>query len=203
MDKIKLNELKLKGKRLTLTTFGIAAFILVFWYLFFSEKDNHLNLVVDNRINVTPEQIQSIKAIGEWEFLSVSCEELVDTVRKGLIYDDQLVRIYFGTMRLGINLHQVKPGWIHVSGDSIEVTLPPVGLLDRDFIDEARTKAFYESGDWTSKDREALYLKAHRQMLNHGLTPQNKEKARLNAELQFRRMMQAMGYNHVSIRFEE
>jgi hypothetical protein len=203
MNTIRINELKIKGKRLTLATFGIAAFILVFWYLFFSEKDNHLNFVVDHKIDVTPEQIQSIKAIGEWEFLSVSCEELVDTIRKGIFSDDHLVRIYFGTMRLGINLHQVKPGWMHVDGDSIEVTLPPVGLLDRDFIDEARTKAFYESGKWTAKDREALYQKAYRQMLSHGLTQQNMENARLNAKTQFRRMMQAMGYNYVSIRFEE
>lgn len=198
-----LNELKLKGKRLTLATFGVAAFILVFWYIFFSEKDNHLHYVVENQINVTPEQIQSIKAIGEWEFLSVSCEELVDTIRKGLLSDDQLVRIYFGTMRFGINLHQARPGWMHVSGDSIEVTLPPIILLDQEFIDEARTKAFYESGNWKAKDREALYRKAHLQMLSHGLTQQNIENAQINAKTQFRRMLQAMGYNHVSIRFEE
>ena len=179
----------------------LLAIILVLWWLLFTEKDNHLSLEVNSDINVTPEQIQRIKAIGEWEFLSISDEELVDTVRKGLFKDDQLVRIYYGTLRLGVNLQHVKDGWIKTQGDSISVTLPKVGLLDEHFIDEARTKAFYESGKWTPKDREALYHKAHRQMKAHCLTPQNLKSAENNADTQFRRMMKAMGYNNITIRF--
>ncbi len=181
----------------------LVAIILVLWWLLFTEKDNHLSLEVNSDINVTPEQIQRIKAIGEWEFLSISDEELVDTVRKGLFKDDQLVRIYYGTLRLGVNLQHVKDGWIKTQGDSISVTLPKVGLLDEQFIDEARTKAFYESGKWTPKDREALYHKAHRQMKAHCLTPQNLKSAENNADTQFRRMMKAIGYNNIIIRFEQ
>ena len=180
----------------------LLAIILVLWWLLFTEKDNHLSLEVNSDINVTPEQIQRIKAIGEWEFLSISDEELVDTIRKGLFKDDQLVRIYYGTLRLGVNLQHVKDGWIKTQGDSISVTLPKVGLLDEQFIDEARTKAFYESGKWTPKDREALYPKARRQMKAHCLTPQNLKSAENNADTQFRRMMKAMGYNNIIIRFE-
>ena len=179
----------------------LLAIILVLWWLLFTEKDNHLSLEVNSDINVTPEQIQRIKAIGEWEFLSISDEELVDTVRKGLFKDDQLVRIYYGTLRIGVNLQHVKDGWIKTQGDSVSVTLPKVGLLDEHFIDEARTKAFYESGKWTPKDREALYHKAHRQMKAHCLTPQNLKSAENNADTQFRRMMKAMGYNNITIRF--
>ena len=179
----------------------LLAIILVLWWLLFTEKDNHLSLEVNSDINVTPEQIQRIKAIGEWEFLSISDEELVDTVRKGLFKDDQLVRIYYGTLRLGVNLQHVKDGWIKTQGDSVSLTLPKVGLLDEHFIDEARTKAFYESGKWTPKDREALYHKARRQMKAHCLTPQNLKSAENNADTQFRRMMKAMGYNNITIRF--
>ncbi len=181
----------------------LAAIILVLWWLLFTEKDNHLSLEVNSDINVTPEQIQRIKAIGEWEFLSISDEELVDTVRKGLFKDDQLVRIYYGTLRIGVNLQHVKDGWIKTQGDSVSVTLPKVGLLDEQFIDEARTKAFYESGKWTPNDREALYHKARRQMKAHCLTPQNLKSAENNADTQFRRMMKAMGYNNIIIRFEQ
>ena len=84
---------------------------------------------MNSDINVTPEQIQRIKAIGEWEFLSISDEELVDTVRKGLFKDDQLVRIYYGTLRLGVNLQHVKDGWIKTQGDSVSVTLPMARFL--------------------------------------------------------------------------
>lgn len=165
-------------------------------------EETEVGIDVDNRINITPEQIESIKAIGEWEFLSIANEELVDTVRKGFFSDDHLVRIYYGTVRLGINMHQVEPGWIKTSGDSISVTLPPIVLLSRDFIDEARTKSFHESGRWKPADREALYQKAYRQMLKHCMTKENITLARQNGEAQFQRMMKVMGFEHVTIRWK-
>ena len=200
--KLKLGMLRLQSWRLAVWALALVVLIIFLWWLFFAAKDNRLGIEVDQSINITPEQIQSIKAIGEWEFLSVSNEELVDTARKGLFRDDQLVRIYYGTLRLGINMHQVKPGWIQVQGDTVTVTLPKVQLLDRDFIDEARTKAFFESGRWTAADREAMYRKAYRMMLAHCLTPENLRSAENNADMQFRRMMKSMGFNYVKINFE-
>ena len=188
------NNLELVVKALTLV-----AIIIFLWWLLIAEKDNHIGLKVDDDINPTPEQIQSIRDIGQWEFLSISNEELVDTLRRGLIKDDQLVRIYYGTLRLGFDMKDVK---IDVQGDSVTMTLPKVRLLDPDFIDETRTKAFYESGRWSAADREALYNKARRQMMAHALTPQNLQTAADNADVQLRRMMRAMGYKTVIIRFE-
>ena len=151
---------------------------------------------------MTPEQIERIKAIGEWEFLSVAFEEMVDTTRKGFFSDDHLTRIYYGTLRLGVDMQQVGSDWIQVQGDSIEVTLPAIRLLDKNFIDEARTKSFYESGRWKPADREALYQRARQRMLKRGLTKQYIETAQTNGEAQFRQMMLSMGYEHVSIRFK-
>ena len=183
-------------------TVAIIALCLGIW-LILSIKKTEVSVDVDQKINITPEQIESIKAIGEWEFLSIADEEMVDTVRKGIFSDDQLVRIYYGTVRLGINMHQVGPEWIKTSGDSIEVTLPKIGLLDRDFIDEARTKSFHESGRWKPADREALYRKAYQKMLKHCMTKENLHNAQVNGEAQFRHMMQTMGYEHVLIKWEE
>ena len=178
-----------------------AAVVAVVWLLR-SLNRTEVSVAVDEGIDITPEQIESIKAIGQWEFLSVADEELVDTVRRGLLTDDHLVRIYYGTLRLGIDMNDVKPGWIAAQGDSITVQLPAVGLLDEHFIDEARTKSFHESGRWTGADREALYHKARRQMLRHCLTPRNLRAARENGEAQFRNMMRVMGFNHVEILWE-
>lgn len=193
-------------KTLTYIKIGIGAAIAVlliagFFWLKGVAKDNYIDLGSDQAIDLTPTQIQSMKAIGEWEFLSVSAEELVDTVRKRLFSDDELVRIYYGTLRLGVNMHQVEPGWIITNGDSIALKLPKIGLLDKDFIDEARTKPFYESGTWTAQDREALYQKAYRQMLQHCLTKENLKAAENNANQQLRDLMRAMGYKKVSISF--
>jgi hypothetical protein len=181
---------------------ALTAFILVFVWLVFFEKNNTIELGVDDRIGDTPTQIESMRAIGEWEFLSVSNEELVDTVRKGLFSDDHLVRIYYGTLRLGINMHQARPHWLTVSGDTATAVLPKVGLLDKNFIDEARTKSFYESGSWQESDREALYKKAYRMMLQRCMTPTNLKAAEENAEAQFRKMLLALGYKNVIIKFE-
>jgi hypothetical protein len=162
-----------------------------------------VEITADQRIDITPEQIQSIKAIGEWEFLSISDEEMVDTIRKGIFSDDHLVRIYYGTMRLGINLKQVESGWISTNGDTLNIMLPQIALLDKDFIDEARTKSFFESGSWSPKDREAMMRRAYQRMLQRGLTPQNLEAARVNGDAQVRQVMQGMGFKHVKIQYKD
>ena len=156
-------------------------------------KDDHFTLGSDTQINVTPTQIMSIKAIGEWEFLAVNAEELVDTVRKGFFSDDELVRIYYGTLRLGIDMSQLEPEWIEAGGDSVMLMLPKVGLLDTDFIDEARTKPFFESGRWSAEAKEAMYKKAYRQMKAHCLTKENLQAAQANGEEQMRNTGQRRG----------
>lgn len=185
---------------------GLVILILIvagFLWLRQLTKDDHLSIGFNEEIGITPTQIQSIKAIGEWEFLSVSAEELVDTTRKGIFTNDELARIYYGTLRLGVNIHQVKPGWIEAHGDSLTVRLPAVGLLDNDFIDEARTKSFYESGRWKAADREVLYEKAYRMMTLHCLTRENLQAAEANGREQFENMLKAMGYSSVTITFED
>ena len=184
---------------------GIIAVFLVagFFWVQSILKSNHIAFWTDDSIELTPTQIQSIKDIGEWEFLAISTEEMVDTIRKGIFTDDELVRIYYGTLRLGVNMHQVEPGWIQTSGDSITVNLPKIGLLDKDFIDEARTKPFYESGSWKAADKEALYKRAYNNMLRHCLTKENLSAAESNAEQQFRNMMKSMGFNHITITFKK
>ena len=188
--------------KIGLIVIAIVLIIVGFFWLKNLTKNDHIDFGPDEEISITPTQIQSIKAIGEWEFLSVSAEELVDTTRKGLIMSDELARIYYGTLRLGVDMHQVKPGWIKTSGDSITMTLPKIGLLDKDFIDEARTKPFHESGSWSAADREALYKKAYRMMRQHCLTKENLQAAETNGQEQFRNMLQSMGYRHVKITFE-
>ena len=67
---------------------GVSLVIVAVFWLRSCTKGDHLEIGADEAIDATPTQIQSIKAIGEWEFLSVSLEELADTVRKGFFSDD-------------------------------------------------------------------------------------------------------------------
>lgn len=193
--------MKMKYKLAGILVAAIVA-LAVLWWLVSGISQSEVTLDVNQEIDLTPEQITSIEAIGEWELLAIANEELVDTTRKGFFKDDHLVRIYYGTVRLGIDMKNVEQGWLHTVGDSIVVTLPQPGLLDKNFIDEARTKSFFESGKWSHQDRDKLYQKAYRQMLAHCLTPENLRSVRENGEALFTKMMKNMGYERVSVRWK-
>ena len=187
-------------RSITVATAVIVVVLLAVW-IYRSLGDARLEMGADDSIGLTPTQIESIKAVGEWEFLSISTEELVDTTRKRLFSDDHLVRIYYGTLRLGVDMKQVEPGWVKQRNDTLFLTLPKVGLLDKDFIDEARTKSFFESGTWKAEDREALYKQAYRKMTAHCLTPTNLGTAEDNARESFRKLLRSMGYQNIEIKF--
>lgn len=177
--------------------------ILLIWFTgksFF--KNNHVSIETNKEIDITAQVVTSMKDIGEWEFLSVTDEELVDTARKAFLGTDQLVRIYYGTLHLGINMKKVKPGWIKGHKDSVTITLPKVEILDNEFINEARTRSFYESGKWTDADRRKLYEKAYRQMKASCFTPENIKSAEENATHEFQSMLKALGAKNVTVKFE-
>ncbi len=180
----------------------VLSIIGIVWLVVWLNKDNSMEISADRRIDITPAQIVAIQKIGQWEFLAISDEEMVDTINRGFFSDDELVRIYYGTVRLGIDLHHAKPQWIRQEGDSLLVTLPPITLLDRNFIDEARTRSFFESGTWSNEAREAMYKKAYDKMIDRCVTKENIEIARQNARIQFMQLMRTMGFDKVKIVFD-
>ena len=179
--------------------------IIIGGALYWLNKDNTMNMATEEKTTLSPTQVESIEAIGQWEFLAINDEELVDTTRHGFFGDDQLVRIYYGTLRLGIDMKDVKKGWIQTDEkkDSIVCTLPPIRLLDNNFIDEAKTKSFFEEGKWTGADRQAMYDRAYAMMKKRCLTPVNYQTARRNAKQQFKDMFKTMGFTNVRIEFED
>lgn len=148
--------------------------------------------------NNTRTIIEEMREIGQWEFLTINDEELVDTTRRGFFSDSQLVRIYYGTLRLGIEFDKCDADWISVRNDTIVVKLPEIQLLDSLFIDETRSQSFYEQGRWTDKDRKKLYEKARRQMLARCFTKANRQQARKNAEDQLGVFLKRIAINENS-----
>jgi hypothetical protein len=184
----------------TLLWIVLIVVLVVFYY---KSRGNDVTVEVDQKIDVTPNQITALRDIGQWEFLSVSDEEMVDTTRRGLISNDQLIRIYYGTLRLGIDTRKARQDWITTQGDSVFVVLPPVELLDKNFIDEARTQSFFESGKWSDADRARLYKRAYANMRRRCLTRENVTSAEDNALRQFTQMMRNMGFTHVEVKVEQ
>lgn len=198
---MKINKSQNKEERI-LTVITIIVLIVIA-FVILKCGNASVRTTTDGRINITPVQIKQIKDIGQWEFLSIEDEELVDTVSKGFFSDDELIRIYYGTLRLGVDLHKAKEGWITMRGDTVNVLLSSIELLDKDFIDEARTKPFFETGNWSQKDRVSLYEKAYRIMYKRCMTKENMKTAQQNAVSQFKQLINSMGFEHVNIQFEK
>ena len=169
---------------LTLASLCFLAIVGVIVWMGYKIKDDSFTIGYSDKIDDTPTIVEQMKEIGQWEFLSISDEELVDTVRRGFFSDDELVRIYYGTMRLGIDFSQCDEKWIEREGDTIKVDLPPVQPLDENFLDETRTKSFFESGKWTNADRKAMADRAKALMRKRCLTKENMDLAQKNAEAQ-------------------
>lgn len=178
----------------------ILLLVLTIGLLLFRNSD--LSLSNQGKTILSPTQIQSIRNIRQWEFLSINDEELIDTVRHGFFGDDELILIYYGTLRLGIDLEDTQKGWIDYDHDTLTCILPPVKLLDEDFIDEARTQTFFERGKWNAEAHETLYKRAVKAMKQRCLTRQNIESAQHNASTQFYNLFQSMGIKEIRIRFE-
>ncbi len=189
--------------RLILTALTIIAFVVMVITLTVKGTTNEVALTPDNKkIEVTPIQITSVKEIGQWEFLSVSDEELVDSVESRIFgQPKKIVRIYYGTLRLGVDLSKLQDDDVVLRGDTVDVTLPAISLLDNDFIDEAKTKSFYETGTWPQSTRAALFQKAKKQMLARCMTRENVHIAQYNAVEEITRVFKAMGFEYVDVHF--
>ena len=189
--------------RLILTALTIIAFVVMIVTLTVKGTKNEVEMVPDNqKVEVTPIQIKSVQDIGQWEFLSVTDEELVDSVESRILGGQKkIVRIYYGTLRLGVDLSKLGANDVTLRGDTVDVKPPKVELLDPDFIDEARTKSFYESGSWDQGTRAALFKKARQQMLARCLTRDNIHIAQYNAVDEVTRVFKAMGFVYVDVHF--
>ena len=161
--------------------------------------DQHIEVSHNQEISITPVVMESIRNTGQWVFMEIADEELVDTIRHGFFGDDELARVYYGTLRLGFDMQQYKEEWLSVKGDTLIATLPPIGLVDDNFLDEARTRSFYESGKWSEEDRAALAKKAKDKMRQRCLSKSNLASARKSARTQLWTMFSALGFKHIRI----
>ena len=171
--------------------------------LFYFITGNSVGITKSGRTLMTPMQVEWMRAIGEWEFLTVYDEEIVDTVRTGFFGDDELVRIYYGTLRLGVDMGEVDKGWLTARGDAVVATLPAIRLLDEGFIDEARTVSFFESGRWSDESRQRLYRRAAEQMKHRCLSEENLARAERNGVAQVGNVLRSMGFDKVDVKFKK
>ena len=160
------------------------------------------NDAVDKPIEQSPEEIMRLQAIGQWEFLSVEAEELVERHYSGLMSERDLVCIYRGTLRIGVDMRKLPSDWVEMQGRNAILHLPQPSLLDEDFLDESRTTVFFEQGIFRPEERDAMRTEAKDKMKQRAMTTENLSIARRNAEAQFQKLFLAMGYEDVVVEFD-
>ena len=155
------------------------------------------NDAVEKPIEQSPEEIMRLQAIGQWEFLSVEAEELVERHYSGLMSERDLVCIYRGTLRIGVDMRKLPSDWVEMKERSAILHLPQPSLLDENFLDESRTTVFFEQGVFRPEERDAMRTEAKDKMKQRAMTAENLSIARINAEAQFQKLFLAMGYEDV------
>lgn len=181
----------------------VAIALIIGWGIRYCSKSESLTLNQEEHIGVSAEEIERIREIGQWEFLTFNAEEMVDTIERHWYGDKELVRIYPGTLRIGIDLKKASHNWFTIKGDTAFICLPQPTLLDTNFIDEARARTFYEKGKWDAKAQEILYQKARRRLMARALTPQQIEQARRHARTQFANIAYGLGLSACHITFNK
>ena len=159
------------------------------------------NDAVEKPIEQSPEEIVRLQAIGQWEFLSVEAEELVERHYSGLMSERDLVCIYRGTLRI-VDMRKLPSDWVEMKERSAILHLPQPSLLDEDFLDESRTTVFFEQGIFRPEERDAMRTEAKEKMKKRAMTAENLSIARRNAEAQFQKLFLAMGYEDVVVEFD-
>lgn len=160
------------------------------------------NDAVEKPIEQSPEEIMRLQAIGQWEFLSVEAEELVERHYSGLMSERDLVCIYRGTLRIGVDMRKLPSDWVEMKERSAILHLPQPSLLDENFLDESRTTVFFEQGVFRPEERDAMRTEAKDKMKQRAMTAENLSIARRNTEAQFQKLFLAMGYEDVVVEFD-
>lgn len=181
----------------------IAGVVLWGWHVIHTSDRPLMGITHNERIESTPEEILALKDVGEWEFLSVETEELVEHHEPHTFGDTHLVKIYHGRLSLGIDMKDAADDWFRDSLSTAIITLPAITLLDDYFIDEARTVTFYEKGRHNAATKQRLYDKAAEAMMQRALAPTNVSEAQHTAREHFMKLMKPFGYKEVIVRFEE
>lgn len=148
----------------------------------------------------TPSQIEEIRQIGELEVAHFDCEELYEFKREGRIYDDELTKVYYAKLKIGIDLSEVKESDIEKDGKTIKVTLPEVRLLNEGkILDFSRT--FSQSGDVDNTFRRDAAKAAEEWIVRKYITSEVMENARRSVVSYVENYLRSIGYEEIKIVF--
>lgn len=196
-----MRKLKIIGIIAACVLIIVAAFFVVHFTK--NVKAGHATEVT---VTPTPVNLDSLRAIGHWQLISVEMNEVVDTIDKGLFSNKRISVGYHGTLRYGIDLSKVREDWVRTEKDTIAIiVLPRAELLDNHFLDERNVKVYDGRDDMNfinkPQVRAALVKKAKERMASRG--EQFIPKAQDKAGEEMQRLFHSHGYKQVNVSFAD
>jgi hypothetical protein len=158
------------------------------------------------RMGGGPTVLRQVQGLQELATVKYHLERIVTVTDPGLLGDERLILIAHGVVKCGIDLSGLKPEDIKIdeARKSAEITLPQAKVLDA-YLDETRTQVFMREKPFFRKLNKDLDQLARRdavaQIKSGAVELGIKKDAQERAELQVRKLLEALGYEKVEVRF--
>lgn len=181
-----------------------AIIAIVVWILvrkFISVAAPEVTTDDNERIDSTEVVVKRIETSRQWTFLKIPVEEVVSR-EKGLIWKDNITKKFKGQIELGLDLRMMLPGWaVYQTGDfsKIELNMPPIEILNTDFLDEAASQTLIDEGSWELDDKKSMKEEAIQKMRSQALSLHNIEAAEAMARRELTETFKKLGYKDVIV----
>ncbi|XGV96973.1 MAG: DUF4230 domain-containing protein [Leptolyngbya sp. BL-A-14] len=161
-------------------------------------------------VNVQSVVVQQVQGVSELTTSVFTMQAVVPTSQNAtfngiVIGTTKLLYIAYGEVRAGVDLHSLTPANVQVTGDSIQMQLPPPQLLDRK-IDVSRSNVYdYNRGTFGFGPDVAPQLQALAQqqalqkIVEAACADGVLEKANDRAKLVVTQLLTTAGYQNVTV----
>jgi len=167
------------------------------------------NMVTTGHTTVAsaPDVVNQIQRLNRLETVSFSVDTVVEgkhtnVVLPDLLFGDRLLLVVHGQVIAGVDLSQLKPESVTVSGKSVTVDLPPSQIFTTR-IDNAKTQVFARStGILTAADpnlESDTRKTAEEQILKAATSDGILDTARANARSSMESLLHGLGFEQVTV----
>ena len=159
----------------------------------------------------TPTQIvQSLQTMQQLATLAVEVSKVVKAADNQTWYkfgDRKILITCRATLKAGIDLGQLQPKDVSISGKKITIILPEPKVLQVNILPENIQVAHEDIDIFRSRfsgaEIDGLMAQAEKQMMEAGQELGIAQQARVNTQLALSRLLQNLGFEEVELRFEQ
>lgn len=147
------------------------------------------------------EQIRSISELATVEY-NYYQDKSINTESWLGLKDTKLVVIVEAKVKAGVDLNQLTAEDIRVDGSSITIQVPPAQLLGTEYLPDKTRVLFEERGilsQASTQESSAVIGEALKDIEQHALEDNILERAQQETELLLVNLLQAFGYEEVTI----